>query len=40
MADQNSPAPPADDPTETVDESPIPDPEAKDTDADDVPEAD
>ena len=40
MAEQDSPETAEPDPRETLDESPVPDPEAKDPDAEDVPEAD
>jgi hypothetical protein len=40
MTAQDTEQPRDDDRNEEVDESPVPDPEAKDTDADDDPEAD
>jgi hypothetical protein len=40
MSAQDTEQPREDDRNEELDESPVPDPEAKDTDADDDPEAD
>ena len=40
MTDENTQHPREDDRNEELDESPVPDPEAKDTDADDDPQAD
>ena len=40
MTDENTQHPREDDRNDELEESPVPDPEAKDTDADDDPEAD
>ena len=40
MTDENTQHPREDDRNDELDESPVPDPEAKDTDADDDPQAD